>query len=174
MPMLVTLSLRRVGLKKTFLFFAVLIVVPLVLSMNLDVDGFVEKFAGIMKAAESEAAAPAAVAAELGFADLLTDQFVILCCLAFLFHVPVEACVATWATTLMNDVLLAGLSSTAYQQTDDTSARVKGEFWHTHILCNPFYTWYSTRPHKDRLALLGVLTTAVVSGETAVVTCRTT
>ena len=56
-----------------------------------------------------------------------------------------------------HDVLVAGLSSTTYQQTDDTSARVKGEFWHTHILCNPFYTLYSTRPHKDRLAVLGVL-----------------
>ena len=56
-----------------------------------------------------------------------------------------------------HDVLVAGLSSTAYQQTDDTSARVQGEFWHTHILCNPFYTLYSTRPHKDRLAMLGVL-----------------
>lgn len=55
------------------------------------------------------------------------------------------------------DVLVAGLSSTAYQQTDDTSARVKGQFWHTHILCNPFYTLYSTRPSKDRLAVLGVL-----------------
>jgi len=31
----------------------------------------------------------------------------------------------------------SGLASTAYQQTDDTSARVKGQFWHTHILCNP-------------------------------------
>jgi len=56
-----------------------------------------------------------------------------------------------------HDLLIAGLSSTTYQQTDDTSARVKGEFWHTHILCNPFYTLYSTRPHKDRLAVLGVL-----------------
>ena len=56
-----------------------------------------------------------------------------------------------------HDVLIAGLSSTSYQQTDDTSARVKGEFWHTHILCNPFYTLYSTRPHKDRLAVLRVL-----------------
>jgi len=34
---------------------------------------------------------------------------------------------------------------------------VKGQFWHTHILCNPFYTLYSTRPHKDRLAVLSVL-----------------
>ncbi len=56
-----------------------------------------------------------------------------------------------------HDVLVAGLSSTSYQQTDDTSARVKGQFWHTHILCNPFYTLYSTRPHKDRLAVLKVL-----------------
>ena len=56
-----------------------------------------------------------------------------------------------------HDLFLAGLSSTSYQQTDDTSARVKGEFWNTHILCNPFYTFYSTRPGKDRLSVLGVL-----------------
>ena len=56
-----------------------------------------------------------------------------------------------------DDLLIAGLSSTAYQQTDDTSARVKGEFWNTHILCNPFYTFYSTRPGKDRLTMLKVL-----------------
>jgi len=53
-----------------------------------------------------------------------------------------------------HDVLIAGLSSTTYQQTDDTSARVAGQFWHTHILCNPYYTWYSTRPGKDRLSVL--------------------
>ena len=56
-----------------------------------------------------------------------------------------------------DDLLIAGLSSTPYQQTDDTSARVKGEFWNTHILCNPFYTFYSTRPGKDRLTVLKVL-----------------
>ena len=56
-----------------------------------------------------------------------------------------------------HDVLAAGLASTTYQQTDDTSVRVDGAFWHTHILCNPFYTFYSTRPRKDRLAVLEVL-----------------
>ena len=56
-----------------------------------------------------------------------------------------------------DDILQAGLASTTYQQTDDTSARVAGQFWHTHILCNPFYTFYSTRPRKDRLSVLGVL-----------------
>ena len=56
-----------------------------------------------------------------------------------------------------HDVFIAGLMSTPYQQTDDTSARVNGEFWHTHIVCNPFYALYSTRPSKDRLAVLSVL-----------------
>jgi hypothetical protein len=55
------------------------------------------------------------------------------------------------------DMFQAGLSSTSYQQTDDTSARVQGKFWHTHILCNRFYTFYATRPRKDRLAVLSVL-----------------
>ena len=56
-----------------------------------------------------------------------------------------------------DDLVHAGLTSTPYQQTDDTSARVNGEFWHTHILCNPFYAAYFTRPHKDRLTVLEVL-----------------
>lgn len=54
-------------------------------------------------------------------------------------------------------IFLAGVGSTSYQQTDDTSARVAGEFWHTHILCNPFYTLYATHPHKDRLTIVAVL-----------------
>ncbi len=56
-----------------------------------------------------------------------------------------------------DNIVNAGLSSTPYQQTDDTSARVAGEFWHTHILCNPFYAAYFTRPHKDRLTVLEIL-----------------
>jgi hypothetical protein len=54
-------------------------------------------------------------------------------------------------------IVRAGLASTPYQQTDDTSARVNGAFWHTHILCNPFYAAYFTRPHKDRLTVLEIL-----------------
>jgi hypothetical protein len=56
-----------------------------------------------------------------------------------------------------DDIVNAGLSSTSYQQTDDTSARVAGNFWHTHILCNPFYAAYFTRPQKDRLTVLEIL-----------------
>lgn len=54
-------------------------------------------------------------------------------------------------------IVRAGLASTPYQQTDDTSARVDGQFWHTHILCNPFYAAYFTRPRKDRLTVLEIL-----------------
>jgi len=56
-----------------------------------------------------------------------------------------------------HDLFTAGLASTPYQQTDDTSARVAGKFYHTHIVCNPFYTAFFTRPHKDRLTVLSVL-----------------
>jgi hypothetical protein len=56
-----------------------------------------------------------------------------------------------------DDIVSAGLSSTPYQQTDDTSARVAGNFWHTHILCNPFYAAYFTRPQKDRLTVLEIV-----------------
>ncbi len=63
-----------------------------------------------------------------------------------------------------HDLFTAGLASTAYQQTDDTSARVAGKFWHTHIVCNPFYTAYFTRPHKDRLTVLAALQNATSPG----------
>ena len=51
----------------------------------------------------------------------------------------------------------AGLASTSYQQTDDTGARVGGRNWHTHILCNPFYSFYATRPGKYRQDVLATL-----------------
>ncbi len=57
----------------------------------------------------------------------------------------------------VHDLSTAGLASTPYQQTDDTSARVAGKFWHTHTVCNPYYTAFFTRPHKDRLTVLSVL-----------------
>jgi hypothetical protein len=60
-------------------------------------------------------------------------------------------------TQEFDELVQAGLASTPYQQTDDTSARVNGKFWHTHILCNPFYAAYFTRPRKDRLTLLEIL-----------------
>ncbi len=56
-----------------------------------------------------------------------------------------------------HDLFMAGLATTSYQQTDDTSARVAGKFWHTHIVCNPYYTAFFTRPRKDRLTVLEIL-----------------
>ena len=56
------------------------------------------------------------------------------------------------------DITIAGLGSAEYQQMDDTGARVKGKNHYNHILCNEFYTSYSTRQNKDRLTIIDILT----------------
>ena len=55
------------------------------------------------------------------------------------------------------DIVEAGLLSTDYQHIDDTGARVNGKNYHTHILCNPFFTAFTTLPTRDRLAVIEVL-----------------
>ena len=54
-------------------------------------------------------------------------------------------------------IIDAGLVSTPYQHIDDTGAKVDGKQNYTHVLCNPFYTAYFTRPNKSRLTLLEIL-----------------
>ena len=51
----------------------------------------------------------------------------------------------------------AGLASTSWQHIDDTATRVNGENQHCHIVGNPFYTAYFTRPGKDRLTVIHLL-----------------
>lgn len=58
-----------------------------------------------------------------------------------------------------DELFRAGLASTIYTQTDDTSARVNGENWYTHILCNPYYTAYFTCKRKNRITILELLLT---------------
>jgi len=55
------------------------------------------------------------------------------------------------------DILRAGLESTAWQHLDSTATRLKGQNYHCHVLCNPFYTAYCTLPSKDRIHLIGAL-----------------
>lgn len=54
-------------------------------------------------------------------------------------------------------VYLAGLGSTSWQHVDDTATRVNGENQHCHIVCNPLYSAYFTRPRKDRLTVIDIL-----------------
>lgn len=54
------------------------------------------------------------------------------------------------------DIVDAGLKA-SYQQMDDTSGRVNGKNHYVHILGNPFFTAYFTRPKKDRMTLLEIL-----------------
>jgi hypothetical protein len=55
------------------------------------------------------------------------------------------------------EVYRAGLSSSHWQHMDDTSTRVNGENRYCHIVTNPLYTAYFTRPRKDRLTIIAVL-----------------
>jgi hypothetical protein len=54
-------------------------------------------------------------------------------------------------------IFQAGLAATTYQQVDDTSCRVGGEFWHTHVIGSPLHASYFTRRNKDRLTALELL-----------------
>jgi hypothetical protein len=54
-------------------------------------------------------------------------------------------------------VLVAGMASSPWQHLDVTPTRVDGENEACHILGNPLYTAYQTRPHQDRLTVIGVL-----------------
>jgi len=54
-------------------------------------------------------------------------------------------------------IISAGLKASPYQHMDDTSCRVNGKNQYTHVLCNPYFTAYFTRPKKDRLTLLEIL-----------------
>jgi len=51
----------------------------------------------------------------------------------------------------------AGLASSDWQHIDDTSTRVDGENQHCHVVCNPVYSAYFTRPKKDRLTVIELL-----------------
>ncbi len=51
----------------------------------------------------------------------------------------------------------AGLASSDWQHVDDTSTRVDGQNQHCHVVCNPVYSAYFTRPKKDRLTVIQLL-----------------
>jgi hypothetical protein len=87
--------------------------------------------------------------------------------LEFLEHVGIRISEGEISNWLIQDrasfhaekdaVYEAGLASSPYQQTDDTLTRLDGQNQHCHVVCNPVYTAYHTRPSKDRLSVLDVL-----------------
>ena len=54
-------------------------------------------------------------------------------------------------------VYAAGLAGSSYQHVDDTSTRINGKNNYCHVVCNPLYTAYFTKPGKDRVTVLDVL-----------------
>lgn len=56
-----------------------------------------------------------------------------------------------------DEIYQAGLASSSWQHIDDTGTRVDGQNHYCHIVGNPLYTAYFTRPRKDRLTLIEIL-----------------
>lgn len=87
-PLILVYCARRFGLVRTLYGFALVAVVPLALGLGVDWEA--------LKTPATESIAG-------GLAKLLSDPIVWICSIAFFFHVPTEASVAAWATTLMTD-----------------------------------------------------------------------
>ena len=56
-----------------------------------------------------------------------------------------------------DDIVDAGIESKSCKHMDDTGCKVNGKSCYTHILCNPLFTAFFTRPKKDRLTILEIL-----------------
>jgi len=56
-----------------------------------------------------------------------------------------------------DEIYRAGLESSLWQHIDDTATRVDGQNHHCHVVGNPLYTSYFTRPRKDRLTIIEIL-----------------
>ena len=87
-PLIIIYCARRFGLMRTLYGFAAVSVIPLLLGLGVDWEALT------VSATDSVAG---------GLVKLLSDPIVWLCSLAFFFHVPTEASLALWATTLMTD-----------------------------------------------------------------------
>jgi fucose permease len=85
-PLIIVYCAQRFGLIRTLYGFATVSVIPLLLGLGVDWEA--------LKVPATETVAG-------GLAKLLSDPIVWICSIAFFFHVPTEASVAMWATTLL-------------------------------------------------------------------------
>ena len=151
MPIVVAWSLTRFKLKGTFVAFAFLIAIPLLLTLGVD---------------WARHEPPAAAAVDNAFAVLLSDRVVLLCCIAFFFHVPVEASIATWATTLLTD----------RDVTEASSATLLSVFWLTFTISRLVAALLMTQQLEHLVlillaALMPVITTGFIFSRSGKMTC---
>ena len=59
--------------------------------------------------------------------------------------------------TEKDQIYQSGLESSSWQHIDDTSTRVNGQNQYCHVIGNPLYMAYFTRPRKDRLTIIEIL-----------------
>ncbi|HZN33611.1 MAG TPA: MFS transporter [Pirellulaceae bacterium] len=105
-PLLIAALVPRIRLERTLLVPAAITILPLVLAYGVDWGRLIVTHEQTVSG---------------GLGVLLSDPIVWLCCAAFFCHVPIEASVAAWATTLMTG---RGVS-------EATAATLLSVFWLT-------------------------------------------
>lgn len=99
MPIFTAYLLQRIHFRNTFLSFALLLCIPLILIFLVDWTPLTIVTTEYM---------------DSGIGTLLSDHKVLILCLAFFFYVGIEACTALWATTLMVNQGLTVPKATRY------------------------------------------------------------
>jgi fucose permease len=150
-PIVIVFLIRTIGLSRSFLVLAALAIVPVLLGLGVDW--------GRIHAPSSQSVAG-------GLAQLLNDPVVWLCCLAFFCHVPIEASVAAWATTLMTDKKVS----------EARASTLLSVFWLT-FMTSRLVTALALPPGKDTIlvillaALCIVFTLGIAFSRSAGITC---
>ena len=150
-PMVIALLIRTIGLGRSFLVLAALAVVPVLLGLGVDWERI---------------HSPSQETVAGGLAQLLADPVVWLCCLAFFCHVPIEASVAAWATTLMTDK----------QVSEPRASSLLSVFWLT-FMTSRLVTALTLPAGQDTLlvlvmaALCVIFTLGIAVSRSAGVTC---
>ena len=152
-PILVLVLIRKVRLSTTLLILASFAIVPVLLGFGVD-----------WNAKQLNPESTKTVAG--GLVILLSDPIVWLCCLAFFFHVPIEAAVAAWATTLMTD---KGIK-------EGTASTLLSIFWLT-FMASRLITALTLPKGADTTLIIGmaalcvVFTLGIVLSRSARLTC---
>ena len=105
-PLLMVYMIRTFGLVRAFYVLAAVSIIPVILGLGVDWEQ--------LRAESTDTVMG-------GIGKLLSDPVVWFCCLAFFFHVPTEASIAAWATTL----------ATKNGVTETTASTLLSVFWLT-------------------------------------------
>jgi fucose permease len=138
-PLLVTVLLRRLTFVWTMLITGGLVMIPFLLALRVDFSTF---------------APPATAASEIGLVTLLAAPMLWLCGMGLFFYGPMEASLAAWATTYLQEQHVK----------DTTAAGFLSGFWLTFMMARLATAFLLPKGFEAHLILALALASALVLG----------